>query len=306
MTTLRGRRRNDMRLFVSLGGSSVNEIRFDRGPIYVGRQIGSQVFLPDQAVSRQHAVLYTTREGIWIIEDLGSSNKTYLNEKAIHKNELKHGDKIRIADFTIQVSLEEDDLDVNRMAHLEDTVVGETVRKELHTVERNMDSIDAPPIKFPAKRIKQLCQAMEKISSTNNLNHLYAVLSDLLLSQFRALNVWIGLRKAPTGPLDVQGGRKINTEAIQRIDLALPSSLAEVQETKLPQLVHQMPRQIANRGIRSVLIAPILHEGSDHGIIYLENAIEHSHYSLSDLDYLIIISVFVGCYISRHCKHETP
>lgn len=294
-----------MRLFVSLGGSSVNELRFDRGPIYVGRQVGSQVFLPDQSVSRQHAVLYTTREGIWVIEDLGSSNKTYLNEKAIHKNELKHGDIVRIADFTIQVSLEEEDQDVEKITKLEDTVIGETVRKELHTVERNTDSIDAPPIKFPAKRIKQLCQAMEKISTAQNLNQVYNILGDLLLGQFRAINVWIGLRKNPTGPLDIQGGRKINTEIIQRLDLALPSTLNEVQESKIPQLIHQMPRQITNRGIRSVIIVPILHDSNDHGIIYLENAIEHSHYSLSDLDYLLLISIFVGCYISKLGKHES-
>ena len=293
-----------MKLFVSLGGSSVNELRFDRGPIYIGRQVGSQVFLPDQAVSRQHAVLYCTREGIWIIEDLGSSNKTYLNEKAIHKNELKHGDIIRIADFTIQVSLEQEDQDTEKITHMEDTVMGETVRKELHTVERNTESIDAPPIKFPAKRIKQLCQVMEKISTTKNLNHLYAVLGDILLGQFRAVNVWISLRKALSGQPDIQGGRKINTETIQRLDLALPSSLAEVQESKTPLLIHQLPRQVTNRGIRSVIIAPILHEGNDHGVIYLENAIEHSHYSLADLDYLLLISLFVGCYISHLGKHE--
>jgi pSer/pThr/pTyr-binding forkhead associated (FHA) protein len=293
-----------MRLFVSLGGSSINEIRFDRGPIYIGRQAGSQVFLPDQAVSRQHAVIYTTRDGSWVIEDLGSSNKTYLNDKAVHKNELKHNDIIRIADFTIQINLEVEDNDINKATILEDTVVGEQIRKDLHTVERNLESIDAPPIKFPAKRIKQLCQAMEKISTAQNLNQLHAILGDLLLGQFRGLNIWIGLRKDPSGTMDIQGGRKLNTEVLQRVDLALPESLTEVQEKKLPLLIHQMPRQITNRGIRSVIVSPILHEGKDHGVIYLENAIEHSHYSLSDLDYLLLIAIFVGCYISRMGKRD--
>jgi pSer/pThr/pTyr-binding forkhead associated (FHA) protein len=294
-----------MRLFVSLGESSINEIRFDRGPIYIGRQAGSQVFLPDQAVSRQHAVIYTTRDGDWIIEDLGSSNKTYLNDRAIHKNDLKHGDMIRIADFTIQVSLSEDEVDVNKISQMEDTVVGEQIRKDLHTVERNTDSIDAPPIKFPAKRIKQLCQAMEKVTAAQNLNQLYTVLGDLLLGQFRGINIWIGLRKNPSGPLDIQGGRKLNTEILQRVDLALPSSLAEVQEKKIPLLIHQMPRQITNRGIRSVIVSPILHDGNDHGVIYLENAIEHSHYSLADLDYLFLIAIFIGCFISRMDKRDS-
>ena len=112
-----------MRLFVSLGQSSVNELNFDRGPIYVGRQMGSQVFLPDKAVSRQHAVFYTTKDGAWVVEDLGASNKTYVNSEVIHKTELKHNDIVRIADFLIRVSLEADE-DHERRNDMEDTIIG--------------------------------------------------------------------------------------------------------------------------------------------------------------------------------------
>lgn len=292
-----------MRLFVSLGGSSVNELRFDRGPIYIGRQTGSQVFLPDAAVSRQHAVLYTTRDGTWIVEDLGSANKTYLNQTAIHKSELKNADMIQVADFTIRVSLEEDDVDVNKIAQMEDTVVGDQIRKDLHTVERNADAGDAPPIKFPAKRIKQFCQVLDKVTAAKGLQQLYVVLGDLLLGQLQATNVWIGLRKDASGPMEVQGGRKITTETLQRADLAVPASLNEVQEKHIPMLIHQLPRQITNRGIRSVIISPILYENSCFGVVYLENSIEHTHYSLAELDYLLIITTFVGCYISKMDKH---
>lgn len=288
-----------MRLFVSLGGSTVNEVRFDRGPIYIGRQTGSQVFLPDKAVSRQHAVLYTTRDGTWILEDLGSSNKTYLNEVAIHKNELKNGDIIRIADFSIRVSLDEEDADINRLTEMEETTIGSPLRKELHTVERNPDTVDAPPIKFPAKQVKLLCQAIDKIVSVKNLKDMYPIVSDLLLSQMKGMNVWVGLRKAASGPMDIQGGRKLTSESIQKTELALPSSLDECLEKHIPLLIHQLPRQIANRGIRSVIIAPVMHEHECHGVFYLENSTEHNHYSLAELDYLMLVSVFAGCHIAN-------
>jgi pSer/pThr/pTyr-binding forkhead associated (FHA) protein len=288
-----------MRLFVSLGGSTVNECRFDRGPIYIGRQTGSQVFLPDTAVSRQHAVIYTTRDGTWIIEDLGSSNKTYLNETAIHKQELKNSDTIHIADFTIRISLDEEDADANRLTEMEDTQLGPLLRKELHTVERNLDSIDAPPIKFPAKQIKPLCLAIDKITSAKNLHELFPILSDLLTSQMKGMNVWVGLRKSDSGPMDIQGGRKITTETFPKTELALPGGLDEVVEKHIPMLIHQLPPQIANRGIRSVIIAPIMHDHRCYGTVYVENSTEHSHYTLAELDYLLLLSIIIGCYIQK-------
>ncbi len=288
-----------MRLLVSLGGSTVNEVRFDRGPIYIGRQTGSQVFLPDKAVSRQHAVIYTTRDGTWILEDLGASNKTYLNEVAIHKNELKNYDVIRVADFSIRVNLDEEDADINRLTEMEETIIGTPLRKELHTVERNPETVDAPPIKFPAKQIKYLYKAIDVITSCKTLEEMYPAISDLLLTQFKGLNVWVGLRKAASGPMDIQGGKKLTSENLPKTELALPSSLEESLEKRIPMLIHQLPRQIANRGIRSVIIAPIMHEHECHGVLYLENSSERNHYSLAEMDYLLLLSVVAGCYIAK-------
>lgn len=288
-----------MRLFVSLGQSSVNELKFDRGPIYIGRQMGSQVFLPDKAVSRQHSVIYTTKDGTWIIEDLGSSNKTYVNSNAIHKSELKHNDVVRVADFLIRVSLENDE-DADRKRDMEETLVGEHhIPKDLHTVERNTEASDAPPIKFPAKRIKQYHEAVHKICIQKDLDKLYTTLMEILFRHMKAKNVWMGFRKSTGGPMDIQSGRKLTTEHIERIDLAVPASLTEVLEKNKYLLIHQLPRQITNMGIRSVLIAPIMADTDCHGVIYLENSTEHPHYSLTDLDYLILISSLVGHLIPK-------
>lgn len=286
-----------MRLFINLSGSSINELRFDRGPIYIGRQQGNQVFLPDPAVSRQHAVFYTTRDGTWILEDLGSANKTYLNRTAIHKSEVKNNDLIQIADFQIRVSLEEDeDVEIEK----DETLIGEVhLRKELHTVERRPEASDAPPIKFPAKRIGQWEEFLTTVDHMRSLQELFDTLERTLARQFAALNVWISLRREPGGSMELQGGRKVNTEAVQRVDLAIPESLDEALQHNRYMLIHQMPRQIINRGIRSVLIAPLLHGKENYGVLYLENSTEHPHYNLTDLDYLIVLAVYTAALIQR-------
>lgn len=294
-----------MRLFVSLGSSSVNELKFDRGPIYVGRQMGSQVFLPDKAVSRQHSVFYTTKDGEWIIEDLGSSNKTYLNDQAIHKAELKHNDTIRIADFSMRVSLEDDE-DSDKRMMLEDTLIGESqIRRELHTVDRKIDAVDAPPIRFPPKRIHHLHESLVTLGAQKNLDGLYNAVTDILFRQFSALNVWVSLRLDPSGPMDIQGGRKITTEHIERLDLAVPKSLAEAAEKNQYLLIHQLPRQITTRGIRSVMICPVMLQKDCYGIIYVENSTEHPHYSLPNLDYLMIVSIFVASMIRNQAAAQS-
>jgi len=291
-----------MRLFVSLGESSVNELKFDRGPVYVGRQMGSQVFLPDKAVSRQHAVLYTTKDGAWVIEDMGSSNKTFLNSHAIHKTELKHNDIIRIADFLIRISLE-DDLNQQTKSEMEDTLAGAepAAARELHTVERKADAPDSPCIKFPSKRVKQYHEILGPISRPKSLDALYRSLVDILLRQFTARDIWVGLRSQPEGPMEIQSGRKITTESIERVDLAVPASLAEAIAGNKYLLIHQLPRQITIRGIRSVLICPLMAGQDCYGIIYIENSTEHPHYSLPDLDYLIFVSI-AAAYAVKNLK----
>jgi len=51
--------------------------------------------LPDLSVSRQHAAIFTTLEGKWLIEDMDSANRTFLNGEEVQKSELKTGDVIQ-------------------------------------------------------------------------------------------------------------------------------------------------------------------------------------------------------------------
>ena len=68
-----------MRVLVKQSDGSAKELQFnDEGPISIGRGANNRVFLPDKGVSREHAVIRGMGGGKWMVEDLGSSNKTYL------------------------------------------------------------------------------------------------------------------------------------------------------------------------------------------------------------------------------------
>lgn len=64
--------------------------------ILIGRSDACHVTLEDSYVSTQHARVFT-REGKCMLEDLGSTNGTYLNRRRITApTELQRGDRIKI------------------------------------------------------------------------------------------------------------------------------------------------------------------------------------------------------------------
>ncbi len=65
--------------------------------LIIGREDTCEVVIPDRQVSRQHARIERTDQGV-VLEDLGSKNGTYVNGSRIDaKQLLSEGDEIRIA-----------------------------------------------------------------------------------------------------------------------------------------------------------------------------------------------------------------
>jgi hypothetical protein len=68
-----------------------------------GRDPSCRVHIPDSSVSHRHARVYHS-DGAWYIEDLGSTNGTYLNERPLTRSMLlRVGDKISIGRSVIEV-----------------------------------------------------------------------------------------------------------------------------------------------------------------------------------------------------------
>ena len=279
-----------MRLSVKRNGGLVSQRRFRRGPIYIGRQIGSQIFLPEAIVSRQHAVIYMANGETWILEDLDSANKTYLNDKAIHKTEIKPGDIIRITDFTIEVFPDEQQIiPPQETSQMDDTIVAE--RSDTEILTRDPAAKGAPPIKIPAKRAKDLSIAVRKICKADSHPQLQRQLLDIILGQFSAQDAWVGLRKADSGPMECQGGRKIDRESISLTELVEKQSVADAMAKRKYMLFPQLPRQLSDGKIRSVIVAPIVRDEKCYGVIYADNTVQHKRYSLGDLDYMMLLTL---------------
>jgi len=291
-----------MRVLVKQSDGTAKELQFTEGPISIGRGANNRVFLPDKGVSREHAVIRNTGGGKWIIEDLGSSNKTYLNDKAIRKAEIKHGDYLRITDFTLEIILEEQ-ARVEEPIHSEDTLLhleaALTVPKH-ETVVRRPDAQHAPAMRLAARRLSDFSKATGIIFEAGGLDELLLTLLDVTLEQFSAYHVWCALRKQSTGPMTCHGGKRRDGTPVQLGELQLSEKITQAVEKGQFFVMPSVSAQVEKKDkIRSAMVAAIMRPTGCFGVLYVDNAMIHEHYSLSDLDYLMLIAMHTAAILKR-------
>ena len=62
--------------------------------VTLGRESRNDITIPDINVSRTHAEISLSPQGAWVITDLGSTNGTYVNGRAVASQPLNEGDHI--------------------------------------------------------------------------------------------------------------------------------------------------------------------------------------------------------------------
>lgn len=83
------------KLVIKNRGKLVGEVHLKLGDTKIGRKAGCEIVLSDPAVSGEHAVIKTV--GLKsTIEDLDSTNGTFIENKRIQRHELRHGETIMI------------------------------------------------------------------------------------------------------------------------------------------------------------------------------------------------------------------
>jgi pSer/pThr/pTyr-binding forkhead associated (FHA) protein len=75
----------------------------NEGTTAVGRQPDSEILLDDVTVSRQHCQFTVTVDEL-AVEDLGSTNGTYVNETRVDQASLNPGDQVIIGRFQFLVA----------------------------------------------------------------------------------------------------------------------------------------------------------------------------------------------------------
>jgi hypothetical protein len=90
-----------LQLLVQQGPRAGQSFDLDKPVITLGREVGSDIVLEDPQVSRHHVRL-TLQAGGYVIEDLGSTNGTFINEQRLMGVQpINPGDQIRLGDNVV-------------------------------------------------------------------------------------------------------------------------------------------------------------------------------------------------------------
>jgi len=82
-----------------------NSTAFNQNEISIGRDIDNDLSIDDEAVSSQHARI-KYENGNWLLEDLNSTNGTFLNDMRIYTpTVLVHGDEIILGNRSLVVEI---------------------------------------------------------------------------------------------------------------------------------------------------------------------------------------------------------
>src|SRR5215467_7343994 len=71
--------------------------------LLLGRELLKEFEIADAKVSRRHARLFVTPEGRVWVEDLGSTNGTFLNGERVERAPVNLGDQVRVGTTTLEL-----------------------------------------------------------------------------------------------------------------------------------------------------------------------------------------------------------
>ncbi|MDF1485200.1 FHA domain-containing protein [Ramlibacter sp. H39-3-26] len=95
------------KMVVSIDGVVIKDVDLSKERTTLGRRPYNDIVIDNLAVSGEHAILLMRGETV-VLEDLNSTNGTYVNGKTIKKQQLNNGDVIEIGKYKIKFMSEPD------------------------------------------------------------------------------------------------------------------------------------------------------------------------------------------------------
>lgn len=84
------------------GGRSLARVPIQKLPFHIGRLDDLELTLPFQSVSKRHAVLHVSEDGLYL-RDLSSTNGTFVNRQRVSEAILEEGDILHFAEVEFRV-----------------------------------------------------------------------------------------------------------------------------------------------------------------------------------------------------------
>ncbi|BAV33630.1 signal peptide protein [Sulfuricaulis limicola] len=88
------------KIIIKFNNDVVDHVELKQGDMKIGRKPGCEIQIDNLSVSGEHANVFTVGDDSFI-QDLGSTNGTFINNKKITKHHLKNGDTVVIGKHSL-------------------------------------------------------------------------------------------------------------------------------------------------------------------------------------------------------------
>jgi serine phosphatase RsbU (regulator of sigma subunit)/pSer/pThr/pTyr-binding forkhead associated (FHA) protein len=265
--------------------------------VTVGRSRDSDIFLPDQWLSRHHAAIEERADGYWV-SDLNSKNGTLLNGEPVRDwRRLRPGDVITLGEHTLTFCAE---------AAEEEEEDREPEGTRVFSV-KELSAINTRPVIDPAELQRQnrvlaiLSKAASELVVHRPLGELFELVLDLLLEAVAAeRGAILLLDGSPPHPV-IKASRSRSGDALTRVSRSIARRAMEERVSLLLPNVLEDARfksedSILSSGIRTAMCAPLWFtatgEGRDSviGLVYVDSLQQSHAFTEDDLRVLTALA----------------
>lgn len=88
------------KLVIKLNNNIVDHVELRQGDMKIGRKSSCDIHLDNLSVSGEHANIFTIGDDSFV-QDLGSTNGTYVNNKKVVKHHLKNEDQVAVGKYRL-------------------------------------------------------------------------------------------------------------------------------------------------------------------------------------------------------------
>ncbi|QDZ38997.1 FHA domain-containing protein [Euhalothece natronophila Z-M001] len=323
----------ELALKINVEGSPEQTLEVSQDQLIFGRSSQCDVYLPYSEISRQHCQLRRLAKGQWRIEDLGSTNGTFLNQSLLTEpKRLKNGDVIEIGNVLVTVELSSEVASAeSAIAHSE-----KPNRTEVQTILRNAEELrqrwmDGDKVKDPLStehiahaRLQYIVEIARGLNSAESIEAIFSQVEEIIFQELRTVErLALLIDVEGTGDLELYkaASRKIkssNGDRSYRQDISdlyeghwISHSICDqvfeekvAIKTKNAQLDERFSetKSILMKGIGGALAVPLWNEKQVVGVFYADATTGFDHLDPSqdqDLSFFSTIANLVASSVQR-------
>jgi HD-GYP domain-containing protein (c-di-GMP phosphodiesterase class II) len=300
---------SDQRVVVLNGKLSGRQFAID-GEMTLGRQPQNTIVLDDTQVSRRHASLSETAQGV-VLKDLGSGNGTYLHGHRIVEVTLNDGDAFKIGPFELRYEKQAAESAAGRRT---DALIrfeaGQQARIRAKVTDKGpagnlFQSLlqpaacethgDDSQLRSIKDKLTAVYAANQIICQEHELKRLFERVMDQIFRLVPANNAVILLRAARSGELQPVCQRSAESDDAISVSMTIINQVMESGEAVLVEDAMEDSRfqgagSVMEQSIASAMCVPLINKEERLGVVYVDTHGTPYAFSSADLDLIVALA----------------